>query len=343
MITVISKRIKLRGTASEVFDLAYERGWTDGLPIIPPTQDKVGEMVEAVGRDPQEIIAAIPPAFGKATVEKLAINAVMAGCLPAYFPVILTAVEAMVEPNFFLYGSQVTTNPVAIGLLLNGPIRKELDVNCGHGCLGPGWRANATLGRAIRLILLNLGEARPGLFSRASFGTPGKYTLCFGESEETSPWEPLHVERGFKLDDSTVTVIAVSGFINISEFYAKTPEEILTMLAHSMTSVGSQNCAGWGGEPILCIGHDRAIKLGEVMTKAQVKQWLYEHAIAPVSNFCPAVLELRHGREGRIFDGKVRLVERPEDIMIVVAGGVGPQSMFLPTFNCRSVTKLMRR
>ena len=157
------------------YEYAYEQGWTDGLPIIPPSQDLVDRFVGASGREAEESIAVLPPRKGQATVEVIAVNAVMAGCRPEYMSAIITAVEGLTDAAFPLELIQVTTNPMTPLLLFNGPIRDQLDINYGAGCLGPGWRANATIGRAIRLILLNGGGALPGIYSKSSFGSPLRY------------------------------------------------------------------------------------------------------------------------------------------------------------------------
>ncbi|MBI3329783.1 MAG: hypothetical protein HYZ81_24135, partial [Nitrospinae bacterium] len=167
----------------------YEQGWTDGLPIIPPTPEGVHEMIVASGREAGELIAEIPPNWGKATVEKIAVNALMAGCLPDYMPVVLTAVRAMTAERVGLQAIQGTTDVHSPLIIVNGPIAKQLDINSGPNCFGQGWRANATIGRAIRLIMLNLGGGVPGRIDKSTFGHPGKYTYCVAENEGASPWE----------------------------------------------------------------------------------------------------------------------------------------------------------
>src|SRR5215467_11235849 len=193
---------------ADAIESLFERGVTDGLPVVPPTRRLVDRAVAASGRDGGELIALVPPNYGRATVEKIAINAVMAGCRPDYLPVVLAAVEAMCDEKFDLLGVSGTTDAVAPLVIVNGPIRQALDINAGAGVFGPGWRANATIGRAVRLCWVNIGGARPGVISMSTFGGPGRYTCCIGENEEASPWEPLHVEHGFDPADSTVGVMA---------------------------------------------------------------------------------------------------------------------------------------
>ncbi|MEA3154612.1 MAG: hypothetical protein QOK44_2201, partial [Betaproteobacteria bacterium] len=179
-----ARYLEVSDDLEEAYAALYKRRLTDGLPVIPPTDERVGRMLAGLPLEPTRVIAALPPSGGLATVEKIAINAVMAGCLPDYLPVLVAAVGAMAEPQFNLTGIQTTTNPVAPFVLINGPVRQDIEVNCGAGALGPGWRANATIGRAIRLILINIGGATPGDVDKSILGMPGKYTLCLGELEE---------------------------------------------------------------------------------------------------------------------------------------------------------------
>ncbi|MBI2908357.1 MAG: hypothetical protein HYX92_11975 [Chloroflexi bacterium] len=197
MVQLRSRRLKVASEEAATGFL-YEQGWTDGLPVVVPTPDRVEAMLAGTRRRPEDLIGLIPPAMGKATVEKMAINAVMAGCLPSYLPVVIAALEAMVAPEFVLARVQATTNPVAPLAVVNGPIRQKLDINCGHNALGQGRQSNATIGRAIRLILSNIGGAIPGVTDMATLGQPAKYTFCLGENEEALPttWPPLHVEKG---------------------------------------------------------------------------------------------------------------------------------------------------
>ena len=185
---------------SDDFETWFDRGVTDGLPVVPPSRERVDAMLAATERPRDELVAQVPPNFGRATVEKLAVNAVMAGCRPEYFPVVLAVVEAACDPVFNLHGQSGTTNAASPLIIINGPMRQALEVNCAAGVFGPGYRANATIGRALRLVMINLGGTRAGQISMSTMGHPGRYTYCIGEYEEASPWEPLHVERGFAPD-----------------------------------------------------------------------------------------------------------------------------------------------
>ena len=189
-----------------LFDSFLERGWTDGLPVVPPTEDRVRAALDAGGRLPSDILGTEPVRGRVITAEKVAVNAVMAGCLPEYFPVVTATLEAMCEPQFNLHAVTVSTMGAAILTVVNGPAAREVGLGSGVSVFGPGNRANATIGRAIRLVVMNVTGAKPGELDKATMGHPGKYTWCMAECEETSPWEPLHVERGFREDESTVTV-----------------------------------------------------------------------------------------------------------------------------------------
>ncbi len=205
--------------------LYRERKWSDGLPIVPPTLARVDRMLATTQRQRYDVVAQVAPGYGAATVERIAINAVMAGCDADYLPVLIAATEAVADPEFNLQGVQATTNPVAVWLILNGPIAKKLNVNAGFNCIGQGTWANATLGRAMRLILQNIGGALPGEMDRSTHGQPAKFTFCCAENEEASPWEPLHVERGHGREESAVTVVAAEGTMNMNT-HSKEPNEL---------------------------------------------------------------------------------------------------------------------
>src|SRR5262249_15944826 len=185
-----------------------EKGWGDGLPIIPPTEERVKAMLVATNQHPQDVIGAVPPRWAQATVEKIAINAVMAGCKPEYMLVLIAAVEGLTDPKLNLYALQATTGGPAVMLIINGPIRSQLNINNGPNALGEGWRANATIGRFVQLVKRNIGGSYPGTTCKATLGWPGKYSICGGANEEASPWEALHVERGFDPEHDTVTPIS---------------------------------------------------------------------------------------------------------------------------------------
>jgi hypothetical protein len=263
--------------AIDPFETLYARGVTDGLPVVAPTAGRVAAAIEASGRAADELIALVAPQYGRATVQRIAINAVMAGCRPEYLPVVIAAVQAICEPAFTLEGVSGTTDAVAPLLIVNGPIRAELDVNAGVGVFGPGWRANATIGRAVRLIWANVGGARPGVISMSTFGQPGRYTYCIGEYEEASPWEPLHVEHGFAPSDSTVAALAAEAPQVVVDARNRTARDVLTTIARNGESLAS-HAIGELGDTALVIGpeHVRTIA-GDGWSKADVRAFLFEH------------------------------------------------------------------
>ncbi|MFH1652383.1 MAG: hypothetical protein ABID87_09845 [Chloroflexota bacterium] len=318
-------------------DYMDTHGWGDGLPVVPPTPERVSRMIAASGLAPDHVVAEVQPLDGVATIEKIAVNAVMAGCRPEYMPVVVAAVAAMCEPQFNLQGIQATTNPTGVCVVVNGPIRKKLNINCGRNCLGPGWRANATIGRAIRLIQLNIGGGKPEEIDKASQGYPGKYTMCFGENEEDSAWKPLHVERGFKAAESTVTVVSVCSTLNsLTAAIPNLPEyikDMLLLMANAMSVQGTNNVLLGGGEPIVLLtpGHARLAQEAG-LSKADVKQFLYDSCGFPEEKI-PRDIMRRERMNVIIKNGIVRPVRRPEDILIIVAGGPEPYHFtFMPTF-----------
>lgn len=264
-----STQLKIDVT-EDLIEVCYENGWTDGLPVVPPTPDRVERMLSGTDRDPDELIAAVPPKWGRATVEKVAINAVMAGCKPAYLPLILTAVKALTSEQFNLHGVQVTTSHVGPMLIVNGPIRKQLEINDGFNLFGQGYRANATIGRALRLICTNIGGALPGELDRAAFGHAGKYTCCIAEKEEASPWDAMHVDRGFQADDSTITVFAAAGPQTVNDHGSNTAEGILNTISENIAAPGNSS-----GETLLVIGVEHAKTIAEDgFSKADIRRYI---------------------------------------------------------------------
>lgn len=328
-----SETIAIADALEDVNEAVLAHEWGDGLPVVPPTEERVWRMVDGSGRAADEVIGTVGPMQGIASVEKIAVNAVMAGCRPQYMPVLIAAVKGIQAPEFNIDAVQGTTNPCAVGLILNGPIRHALQVNCGRGCLAPGAQANATIGRAMRLILHNLGGAKGALMDKAIHGFPGKFTFCFGEDEEHSPWEPLHVERGFSRQQSTVTVFAPSGTLNVLTATCVNLHDMLILMADAMCQMGSNNVLLGRGEPgmLMTSGHATlAARAG--MNKLDVKTYFYEHSAFPASRLSPDLVR-QERIEPVIKNGMVHMARRPEDIMVVVAGGPEPyHAVFLPTF-----------
>ena len=206
-------RVAFKGSLQDVNRFYYGKGWTDGLPIIPPTEEAVAEMLTGTDLPPDHIVATLIPRKGKATVEKIAVNAVMAGALPTYMPVLIAAVQSLADPKTRFDTFEVSTGSWAPFFAINGRIRNDININCSSGALSPGNIANAAIGRAVGLIVKNIGGARKAVEDMGVIGNPGKYSLVIGEDEEASPWEPVSVERGFTKEDNTVTVFFPNTFI----------------------------------------------------------------------------------------------------------------------------------
>jgi hypothetical protein len=232
-----SRRIDVGGL-EDVMEATFDRGWSDGLPVVPPTIPRVIRMLAGTSRKPDEVIAEVPPDLAPCTIEKAAINAVLAGCLPEYFPVVISAIEAACADEFGLHGLLSSTYFSGPIVIVNGPVRQKIRMNSGINALGPGNRANATIGRALQLVLWNVGGAKPGAIDRSTLGYPGKFTFCFPENEEDSPWEPLSVSRGFPAGASTVTLFAGHGISSVVDRLSTTPESLARSLAANLRSLG---------------------------------------------------------------------------------------------------------
>ena len=321
-----------------------EHHWSDGLPAIPPTRERVERMLKCTTRRPDEVVGAVAPAFGVATVERIAINAVMAGCYPEYLPVLIAATEAISDPRFNLRGIQATTNPAAVFMIVNGPIARQLGINSGGNCLGPGAWANATLGRAMRLIQQNIGGAQPGDMDKATQGQPGKYTFCCAENEDASPWAPLHVERGFKKEQSTVTTVGALGTWNMNT-HAKDANDFLRIVADTMTFPASSDFV-YAGEPWLILSPEHAeILHRDGLSKADVKRGLWERARLSCQRLSAKDFgRTQSGRKAELGeitrDTVLPISVKSDDIGILVAGGTGTHSVYIPmSGHVRSVTK----
>ncbi|MBI3972264.1 MAG: hypothetical protein HY332_13345 [Chloroflexi bacterium] len=272
-------------------ELCYERGWTDGLPVVPPEEGLVRRMLAAAQVEPQEVVGRVPLRRRTLTAEKVAINAVMAGCLPEYFPVVLAAVAAMADDRFHLHGSMLSTGGAAPLLIVNGPAAPRLGFNAGGNVFGPGWRANATVGRALRLVLINGCGARPGTLDRATLGHPGKFSYCIAEDEAQLPpgWPPLHVERGLEPGESAVTVVASEGPHHVADHASNTPEALLDTIARALQATGEMR----GCHVLVVSPEHRAILERARWSKANVRAYLA-------------------GRVDRL---------GPDDLFVVAAGG----------------------
>jgi hypothetical protein len=315
----------------------YQKKYTDGLPIVPPTRERVHKFYKYSAYEPQDAVTLLPPRQGKATIEKIAINGVMAGCLPLFMPILERAIIGMSQPQFNLAGVNATTHPVAICALVNGPIAQELEMNVGAGCLGPGNLTNATIGRAIRLCLINIAGAMPGIGDHATMGSPAKYSYCFGENEEESPWEPLHVERGLPAGSSAVTVLGMDAPHNVNDHRSKKAVDVLDTIVHTISTAGCNNSHVPGELMVIMSPEHAETVAGEGWAKEDVKNYIHENATAPVD---------LGDRGGRRLDKKwvknnmVSLTRSTDDVILIVAGGPGRHTMVAHGFgsSCESVT-----
>lgn len=325
--------------------LANERldglGWTDGLPVVPPTEELVHAMLVRSRHDPGDVLGRMQPLDGVVTVERVAANAVMAGCMPDYFPVVLAAVKAVLQPQFHVGSTACTTGGAAPVVIVNGPIATRLKINAGTACFGGNVRANATIGRALRLVMRNLGGARPGGQEKSTQAWPGKVTCCFAENEERSPWEPLHVQHGLPKSTSAVTVIAVRGMYPICEGTQEAGIGVLETIAASMRVMGSPiyNQNPRNELPVIvALGPEHAHEIASAgFSKRDVRRYLFEYARMPVGQLI-----------GRVYNGTdpwppwidtrdpramVPMVAHPDDFVVVVAGGDGRHSTWMPAWN----------
>ncbi|HXM56171.1 MAG TPA: hypothetical protein VOB72_12335 [Candidatus Dormibacteraeota bacterium] len=331
-----STRVDVPADLDAFQDEMERRGWGDGLPLVPPTPDRVAACVAASGRPAAEVVAALPPTWAEATVEKVAVNAVMAGCRPEHLPVVLAALRAAAREPFNLYAVQTTTHPCAVLVIVGGPVAARLGMNAGYGAFGPGARANATIGRAVRLVLMNVGGARPGVLDRATQGTPAKYTYCVAENEADSPWEPLRVSLGFGLGDSVVSVVAGEAPHNVNDHGSTSADGLLRQLAGTLAVPGSNN-AYLKGDSYLFLGPEHARQLAAAgLGRADVQRRVFELARIPRERFGPG--QLAH-IEGGFTPADVAMTREalwvgrgPEDVRVLVVGGDGRHSCWVPTF-----------
>ena len=355
-MTNLAELLKAPGASLEceddfdaVNELVRGRGWSDGLPVVPPTVRRVEQMLAYCDRPWDEPIEKIAPRYGEATPLRLAANAVMAGCRPEYFPLLILATEALCEEPFNLYGIQATTHLCAPLVIVNGPVAKELDINAGHNAFGPGWRANATIGRAIRLALVNIGGAIPALGDMATFGAPSKFSYLAAENEAANPWEPLHVELGLPRDASAVTVIGAECPHNVNDHESITAEGILTTIAGTLIAVGA-NDVYYQAQTLIVMAPEHAKTVADGgFSKAAAKRFLHEHAQLPMRRFSKENIErrLRVTWKDRLgaagLDAPVYMVQRPEDLLIAVIGGAGKHSAVIHTFGAtRAVTRALK-
>jgi hypothetical protein len=323
------------GAEDRLQELFLRRGWGDGLPVVPPTVARVKAALAFTDRASTEVLGEVEPLKGLATVEKVAANAVLAGCRPEYLPVVLAAVECLIDPAFNLRGVQTTDENVTPLLVLNGPVARELALNASFGALGPGWQANAAIGRAIRLVMHNIGGGWPGAVAFAGLGQPGRYTLCLAENEAQSPWAPLHVEVGLATEASAVTVTRAESVINVTGGLA----EIASVMGTAASGFGIL----WSGKPTVLLAPAVAAECARRgMSKDDVRRFLWEHGRWRREDWEKSWLTERIVANRRWPDwveeaakaGDIPAARAPEDIVLVIAGGdiPIPQNAYCPSW-----------
>ncbi|HBW83969.1 MAG TPA: hypothetical protein DEF79_08010 [Gammaproteobacteria bacterium] len=319
---------------SQALELLHSKGLTDGLPVVIPTPDRVARLLLATGLDADVLLGEMGPGNGAATVEKVAVAACMAGCLPDHMPVVLAAVQAVLQPEFDLTEMQSTTHCTAPLVIVNGPARHNCGpIASGFGALGPGHRANASIGRALRLCMLNIGGARPGESDMALLGHPGKFTYCLAEDEENSPLPPMHQDLGYKPDDSVVTVIgAEAPHSVIYSGDADDPDDafkLLQVLGIGLANMATNNAVLTGGGAVVVLNPEHAKILARAdMSRGDIQLGLWQnthYSKERLAYFAHGFAERFHGEEYRCFD-------RPEDILVLMAGGSGLYSMVMPSW-----------
>jgi hypothetical protein len=333
-----------RHTVSDIggaIELCYTNGWTDGLPVIPPTAERITAMLEAGGLEPDHELAFIENRQVSVTAEKVAINAVMAGCKAEYMPVIAATVEALAQPQYGYHGPATSTGGAAVFMLVNGPIARALDINAGDNLFGPGWRANATIGRAVRLVMRNVIGTLPGELDRSSLGHAGKYTYCIAENEADSPWPAFHATRGFRPDQNAVTIFAAYAPHQYSNRLSATPEGVLdTVCAHMRISAGSARQPQYA---MVFAGEHQEIFSKAGWAREDVQRYVFENTRVPVAelkriNMLPGEATAEDERT------TYSLVERPQDLLVIAAGGkAGVQSAFIPGWGSKAGSQSVTR
>ncbi|MBT3371493.1 MAG: thioredoxin family protein [Rhodospirillaceae bacterium] len=318
-LAINARRIEVAPLEDEI-EACFDREWSDGLPVVPPTPTRVYRMLQGTTRAPDEVIGIIPPDLAPCTVEKVAINAVMAGCKPEYLPVVLAAVEAALIDEFCMHGLLCTTMFAGPMVVVNGPIARKIGMNARENALGQGNRANATIGRALQLVIRNVGGGKPGGIDRACLGNPGKYTFCFAEDEEGSQWDSLAVERGFEPDVSTVTLFAADGVQAIADQKSRTPESLSRTLAACLRIVDHPKMV-MAGDAFLVVSpeHERVFN-DAGWSKARLKQELDKLLMIPGAELVAGAGGIAEGLPASMAD-KTLPKFRPGGLNIVRAGG----------------------
>ena len=313
------------------FEFFLEKPWSDGLPVVTPTDARISRMLSATTRNPEEIIGPIPPAMEIATVASVATHAVMAGCKPEYLPVVLGATELMLQTEFNVNGVQGTMHGVAPMMIVNGPYAAEIGIHGGSGCLGPGFRANASIGRAIRLILMNIGAGLPGISSMTVFGMPSRFTYCLTENSEDNPWESLSVSKGYSADENVLTMAMVESPRFCWDDVSDEPERLIRGIADTMTAMGSWNMHARSDMVVAMSPQHAEICEKSGWTRDEVHTRLIEVAGRTVSNLKlggnwrrERALALPVPIDPDDSECFVPTIKDRVDLQLIVAGGWGP-------------------
>lgn len=335
----------------EALDLFMERGWTDGLPVVLPTPDRVAAMLAGGGVDTEEVLGTVPARRRTVTAGLAAVNAVMAGCRPDYFPIVLAALRAMLDPLWNANGALTSTGGSAACIVVSGPMARAVGLNAKGNLFGPGFRANATIGRAVRLVAMNVIGARPGLQDESSMANPGKYTLCFAEDDPAEPWQPLRMQLGFERDDTTVTVMATEAPRQIGSHANGDAETLLKTFA-SIMKAPATFIVGKGGQGIVVIGPEHQFVLKDCgWTQERVRAFLTAETRVTSQEVAAAGVALEvEGNQHYLPpspDGKYPTIMSEQDLLIVTAGGHGAGwSSYIPAFSpnrhIRAVTRRVR-
>ncbi|TDD84169.1 hypothetical protein E1293_13430 [Actinomadura darangshiensis] len=337
----------MRLAEAELQDVFTERGWSDGLPVVAPTPERVGAMLAESDLLPEDVLGVVPGRSAVLTAEMLAANAVMAGAVPEYFPIVQAAMAALLDPAFNLNAALTSTGGAALTVVVSGPLADRVGVHGGHNALGPGFRANATIGRTLRLVARNVFDARPGGMDGSSLGNPGRYALCFAEAPPPQGWEPLHVRLGYEPDDTSVTVMATEGPHQVANHLNGDPGGILATMASAMASPTSF-IAGKGGQAMFVLGPEHAAALaGAGLTPREVQEHLAAASRIAPQALLDAGVRIPVGSAHDMTagpDGLLPVVKTADDVLLVTAGGAGAGwSAYLPSWATSVTTAAVSR
>jgi hypothetical protein len=335
---LVSDQVEVAADPAALYELSLAEGWGDGVPLLPPTDEAVLALLDATPYAPDHVVGALPPQYGIATVELIAVNAAMTGCTPTAFPFVIAALEAMLVPEWNAFGLTTTTSSVFAMLLVNGPGRDAAEIDYRAGCMGgAAGRGSMTIGRSVSLCLRNIGGQRAGETSRTVFGQPARFGLCFGEWEERSPWPSLAVRRGFPATDDVVTVHGGKGTFPLADIHNDDPRDLLYLIAKSIAfPLSNMFLSGnpENGDVVVAMNPMWAERFGKAFPSAEdCQQYLWDHAWQPLAVWPEGNQQILR-EKGRVDEGdRVRLVASPAQIVPFVCGGLGSlHAVALPSF-----------